>query len=40
VLSLKRVAIGGVKLPRDLEIGQWRDLTADELASLGGGAAS
>ena len=40
VLSLKRVAIGGVKLPRDLEIGQWRDLTADELAALDGGPAS
>ncbi len=30
VLSLKRIAIGGLRLPRDLKPGQWRDLTAAE----------
>ena len=34
VLSLKRVAVGDVELPRDLAPGKWRDLTADEIASL------
>jgi 23S rRNA pseudouridine2604 synthase len=37
VLSLKRVAVGGFELPRDLEPGQWRDLTDGEIASLAGG---
>ena len=32
VLSLKRVAVGGLRLPRDLKPGQWRDLTAAECA--------
>jgi 23S rRNA pseudouridine2605 synthase len=36
VLSLKRVAVGAVKLPRDLKPGDWRDLTDDELAALRG----
>jgi 16S rRNA U516 pseudouridylate synthase RsuA-like enzyme len=36
VLSLKRVAVGAVKLPRDLKPGDWRDLTDDELAALQG----
>ena len=32
VVSLKRVAIGGLRLPRDLKPGQWRDLSAAERA--------
>ncbi len=39
VLSLKRVAVCGVKLPTDLEPGMWRDLTAAERALLPGGPA-
>ena len=34
VLSLKRVAIGGLRLPEDLQPGAWRDLTAAERQSL------
>ena len=34
VLSLRRVAVGAFDLPRDLAPGAWRDLTADEIASL------
>ena len=34
VLSLKRVAVGGFSLPRELAPGQWRDLTAEEISSL------
>lgn len=34
VLSLKRVAVGALRLPEDLEPGQFRDLTAEELALL------
>src|SRR5690606_39246908 len=34
VLGLKRVSIGGLKLPEDLEEGDWRELTAGELASV------
>ena len=34
VVTLKRVAIGKLKLPRELSPGQWRDLTRDEIASL------
>ncbi|MBR4654888.1 MAG: rRNA pseudouridine synthase [Kiritimatiellae bacterium] len=34
VLSLKRVAIGALRLPDDLAPGAWRDLTARELALL------
>ena len=34
VLSLKRVAIGGLGLPPELRPGEWRDLAADELALL------
>lgn len=34
VLSLKRVAVGAFSLPRDLEPGQWRDLTEDEIGDL------
>lgn len=36
VLSLKRVAIGALRLPPDLKPGEWRDLTADELSALQG----
>lgn len=34
VLQLKRVAVGSFELPQDLEPGQWRDLTSDELSQL------
>ena len=34
VLSLKRVAVGAFKLDPALKPGDWRDLTADELAQL------
>lgn len=34
VLSLKRVAIGSLRLPEDLQPGQWRDLTDEEAANL------
>lgn len=34
VLSLKRVAVGGVRLPDDLQPGDWRDLTAEEAYGL------
>ena len=34
VVSLKRVAIGALRLPDDLAPGEWRDLTPAELASL------
>ena len=36
VVSLRRVAIGALRLPSDLAPGQWRDLTPDELALLDG----
>jgi pseudouridine synthase len=39
VLSLKRVAIGALRLPPDLKPGEWRDLTADELSALQGAPA-
>ena len=31
VLTLRRVAIGALKLPPDLAAGEWRDLTDVEL---------
>jgi 16S rRNA U516 pseudouridylate synthase RsuA-like enzyme len=34
VLTLKRVAIGGFRLPEELEPGEWRDLTAGEISQL------
>ena len=34
VLSLKRVAIGALRLPDDLQPGQWRDLLPAEIAQL------
>ncbi len=34
VLDLRRVAIGGLALPEDLEEGEWRALTAEEQAAV------
>ena len=34
VLTLKRVKVGNFELPRDLQPGEWRDLTDDELKLL------
>jgi len=34
VLTLTRVKVGGFELPRDLQPGQWRDLSAEELGLL------
>ena len=34
VLALKRISIGGLKLPDDLEEGDWRELEPEELASV------
>ena len=34
VLTLKRVKVGNFELPRDLQPGEWRDLTEDELKLL------
>lgn len=34
VVSLKRIAIGALTLPRDMRPGQWRDLSQDEILSL------
>jgi len=34
VLELKRISIGGLRLPDDLEEGDWRPLDADELAAV------
>ena len=34
VLTLKRVKVGDFELPSDLQPGEWRDLTADELNRL------
>jgi 16S rRNA pseudouridine516 synthase len=34
VTDLKRISIGGFRLPDDLEEGDWRALTAEELASV------
>ena len=34
VVSLKRVAIGGLELPRDMAPGEWRDLSPEELERL------
>ena len=34
VLQLKRVSVGGFKLPPELNPGEWRDLTPSELKSL------
>lgn len=34
VVRLMRIAIGDLRLPRDLKPGQWRELTPEELAQL------
>ena len=34
VVKLKRVAVGGMRLPDDLQPGEWRDLSAEEAARL------
>jgi 16S rRNA pseudouridine516 synthase len=34
VIALKRISIGGLKLPDDLAEGQWRELTPEELVEL------
>ena len=34
VVSLKRLSIGGLRLPDDLEEGDWRELTPEELAAV------
>jgi len=34
VLTLRRIAIGGLRLPAELAEGQWRQLTADERARI------
>jgi len=34
VLELKRISIGGLKLPEDLQEGDWRPITEEELASV------
>jgi 16S rRNA pseudouridine516 synthase len=34
VTTLKRLSIGGLRLPDDLEEGEWRVLTAEELAAV------
>ena len=34
VLTLKRVKVGNFELPRDLQLGEWRDLTDEELKQL------
>lgn len=34
VLSLKRVAIGSLRLPDDLKPGEWRDLTKEEIDAV------
>jgi len=38
VLDLKRISIGGFRLPDDLAEGEWRALTAEELESVFAGA--
>lgn len=34
VLSLKRISIGGLTLPDDLEEGEWRELSAPDIAAI------
>jgi 16S rRNA pseudouridine516 synthase len=34
VLDLRRISIGGLALPDDLEEGDWRVLTHEELAAV------
>ena len=35
VVSLTRVAVGGLRLPEDLRPGEWRDLTAEDIRQIG-----
>ena len=34
VKELKRISIGGLELPKNLEPGQWREMTEDEISLL------
>jgi 16S rRNA pseudouridine516 synthase len=34
VIDLKRLSIGGLRLPEDLEEGEWRELAAEELEAV------
>jgi 16S rRNA pseudouridine516 synthase len=34
VTALRRVAIGGFMLPGDLQEGDWREMTRDDLAAV------
>jgi 16S rRNA pseudouridine516 synthase len=34
VLALKRISIGGLQLPEDLEEGEWCALSADDMQRL------
>ena len=34
VVALRRLSIGGLQLPSDLEEGQWRELTGDETDAI------
>jgi 16S rRNA pseudouridine516 synthase len=34
VVALKRISIGGLQLPEDLEEGEWRALSAEEMKRL------
>ena len=36
VVDLKRISIGGLKLPKDLKEGEWRALAADDMRELWG----
>ena len=38
VLALKRISIGGLRLPDDLAEGEWRSLSADERAGIFAGS--
>jgi 16S rRNA pseudouridine516 synthase len=34
VLGLKRISIGGLTMPDDLEEGEWRELEPDEVKAI------
>jgi len=38
VLSLKRISIGGLTLPDELELGEWRELTEAEISEIFAGS--
>lgn len=40
VLRLKRISIGGLTLPEELELGEWRELTEAEVSKIFAGEAS